>query len=306
METDAGPGCVQPDVALLAEFRSWLCRERGLSPVSVQCYSKQAKPFLAWARRGRSGQRPGRGEGDRVHGGLDGGPEHVVGEGDGDVAAGVPAVRARDGADGRPAGGGGSRGRVVAGVVAAPGPEGGGDRAAAGAAASGTRLRACGTTRSCRCWPGWACGAPRPPGCSSATSTGGPGRSRLRARAARRSGCPLPALAGEALAAWLTDGRPECESRSVFVTVRRPFRPLTPESVRAVMARACDRAGMERRGTHRFRHALATEMLRAGASLPEVGQVLRHRSMLSTTLFMPRSTRTRCARWPASGPGARA
>ena len=89
---------------------------------------------------------------------------------------------------------------------------------------------------------------------------------------------PLPALAGEALAAWLKDGRPECESRSVFVTVRRPFRPLTPESVRAVMARACERAGMERRGTHRFRHALATEMLRAGASLPEVGQVLRHRS----------------------------
>ena len=47
METDAGPGCVQPDVALLAEFRSWLCRERGLSPVSVQCYSKQSKAFLA-------------------------------------------------------------------------------------------------------------------------------------------------------------------------------------------------------------------------------------------------------------------
>ena len=49
METDAGPGCVQPDVALLAEFRSWLGRERGLSPVSVQCYSKQSKAFLAWA-----------------------------------------------------------------------------------------------------------------------------------------------------------------------------------------------------------------------------------------------------------------
>ena len=47
METDAGPGCVQPDVALLAEFRSWLGRERGLSPVSVCCYSKQSKAFLA-------------------------------------------------------------------------------------------------------------------------------------------------------------------------------------------------------------------------------------------------------------------
>ncbi|MGH3282599.1 MAG: tyrosine-type recombinase/integrase [Trebonia sp.] len=49
--------------------------------------------------------------------------------------------------------------------------------------------------------------------------------------------------------------------------------------------RACERAGLERRGAHRFRHALATEMLRAGASLPEVGQVLRHRSTLSTSLY---------------------
>src|SRR5229473_341057 len=45
-------------------------------------------------RRGRGGQRPGRGQGDRVHGGLDGGTQHVDGEGDGDVAAG-PAGPAR-------------------------------------------------------------------------------------------------------------------------------------------------------------------------------------------------------------------
>ena len=67
--------------------------------------------------------------------------------------------------------------------------------------------------------------------------------------------------------------------------MRRPYRQLTPEAVRAVMARACERAGLERRGSHRLRHSLATEMLRAGASLPEVGQVLRHRSMLSTSIY---------------------
>ena len=67
--------------------------------------------------------------------------------------------------------------------------------------------------------------------------------------------------------------------------MRRPYRQVTPYAVRAVMGHACDRAGMERRGSHRFRHALATEMLRAGASLPEVGQVLRHRSMLSTSVY---------------------
>jgi site-specific recombinase XerD len=96
---------------------------------------------------------------------------------------------------------------------------------------------------------------------------------------------PLPAPAGEALAAWLTGGRPSCEPRSVFVTIRRPHRPMTPHLVRVIMARACEQAGLERTGAHRLRHSLATEMLRAGASLPEVGQVLRHRSMLSTSIY---------------------
>jgi integrase/recombinase XerD len=114
----------------------------------------------------------------------------------------------------------------------------------------------------------------------------------------------LPTLAGEALVRWLTQGRPRCESRAVFVTVWRPYRQLTPEAVRAVMGRACDRAGLERRGAHRLRHALATEMLRAGASLPEVGQVLRHRSQLSTVLYAKvdqDALRPLARPWPGAG-----
>ena len=106
------------------------------------------------------------------------------------------------------------------------------------------------------------------------------------------------------LVGWLTDGRPRCGSRAVFVTMRRPYRQLTPEAVRAVMGRACDRAGLERRGAHRFRHALATEMLRAGASLPEVGQVLRHRSMLSTSVYAKvdqDALRPLARPWPGAG-----
>ena len=90
----------------------------------------------------------------------------------------------------------------------------------------------------------------------------------------------------------------------MFVTVRRPYRQLTPEAVRAVMGRACDRAGLERRGAPRFRHALATEMLRAGASLPEVGQVLRHRSLLSTSLYAKvdqNALRPLARPWPGAG-----
>jgi len=111
------------------------------------------------------------------------------------------------------------------------------------------------------------------------------GEIAVTGKGSRTERLPLPTAAGEALAAWLTDGRPRCESRAVFVTVRRHYRQLTPEAVRAIMGRACERAGLERRGAHRLRHSLATQMLRAGASLPEVGQVLRHRSQLSTAVY---------------------
>jgi integrase len=96
---------------------------------------------------------------------------------------------------------------------------------------------------------------------------------------------PLPAEPGEAIVAWLTGGRPECETRSVFTTLRPPGRPLTSGAIGHVVATACRMAGLERIGAHRLRHTLATAMLREGASLPEVGQVLRHRSARSTAIY---------------------
>jgi integrase/recombinase XerD len=69
------------------------------------------------------------------------------------------------------------------------------------------------------------------------------------------------------------------------------------------MGRACERAGLERRGAPVPR-ALATEMLRAGASRPEVGQVLRHRSQLSTSVYAKvdqNALRPLARRWPGAG-----
>ena len=109
---------------------------------------------------------------------------------------------------------------------------------------------------------------------------------------------------GAALADYLTGARPRCGADTVFVTVRRPIRPLTGTSVRAVMARACRRAGLPRLGPHRLRHTLATDLLRAGAPLAEVGQVLRHRSELSTAVYAKvdlDALRTLARPWPGSG-----
>jgi site-specific recombinase XerD len=117
---------------------------------------------------------------------------------------------------------------------------------------------------------------------------------------------PLLAEPGEAIAAWLVDGRPRCDARTVFATVRTPFRPMSPGAIGHVVATACQRAGLPRIGAHRLRHTLATEMLRAGASLPEVGQVLRHRSDRSTAIYAKVDEKALwplARRWPAAGVG---
>ena len=107
----------------------------------------------------------------------------------------------------------------------------------------------------------------------------------VRGKGSRIERLPLPADVGEAVAAYLVAGRPRCGARAVFCTVRAPYQQLSPAAIRAIMGRACRRAGLPRAGAHRLRHSLATEMLRAGASLPEVGQVLRHRSQLATSVY---------------------
>lgn len=96
---------------------------------------------------------------------------------------------------------------------------------------------------------------------------------------------PLPVDVGEAVAAWLQHGRPECRSRFVFTRARAPHDGLHASALTSVVHRACSRAGLPRVGAHRLRHTAATEMLRAGSSLRDVGQVLRHRSSEITSIY---------------------
>jgi integrase/recombinase XerD len=112
------------------------------------------------------------------------------------------------------------------------------------------------------------------------------GQILIRGKGNRVERLPLQQTVGEALAEYLARTRPACASRSVFLTVRGcPPRPLTAMAVRQIVARACARAGLPRLGAHRLRHTLASDLLRAGNSLPQVGQVLRHRSQLSTAIY---------------------
>jgi site-specific recombinase XerD len=71
----------------------------------------------------------------------------------------------------------------------------------------------------------------------------------------------------------------------VFTRFRAPQGGLSAGAVTQIVRRACARAGLPVVGAHRLRHTAATEMLRAGGDLAEVGQVLRHRSRDVTSIY---------------------
>ena len=108
----------------------------------------------------------------------------------------------------------------------------------------------------------------------------------VRGKGNRTERLPLPADVGAAITASLRRGRPgTAQGRSVFVRAHAPHRALTTGGVTAVVFNAGQRAGLGKIHAHRLRHTAATAMLRAGSPLAEVGQVLRHRSVLSTAIY---------------------
>ncbi len=96
---------------------------------------------------------------------------------------------------------------------------------------------------------------------------------------------PLPPDVGSAIAAYLRRGRPRRPEREVFLRACAPLRGLSPDGVGEVVRAASERAGLGSFGSHRLRHTAGTQMLQAGASLPEVAQVLRHRTVATTAIY---------------------
>lgn len=130
------------------------------------------------------------------------------------------------------------------------------------------------------------------------------GELRVRGKGRRTDRLPLPADVGEAIARYLRDGRPpDTEERAVFVRALAPHRALSASGVSGVVTRAADRAGLGRVGAHRLRHTAAAELLRAGAALPEVGQLLRHRRAETTAIYAKadrEALRTIARCWPGA------
>ena len=110
----------------------------------------------------------------------------------------------------------------------------------------------------------------------------------IHGKGGRRNQLPLPQEVGAALAAYLQDGRPRSASRRVFLRAKAPIRGFLGQStVGTIVRHALRRAGIDAptTGAHQFRHGLATEMLRHGASLGQIGDLLGHQSPQTTTIY---------------------
>ena len=111
------------------------------------------------------------------------------------------------------------------------------------------------------------------------------GRITVHGKGPRVDELPLPVEVGEAIAAYLRHARPRTDRREVFLRVTAPRTGLDRGGVSLIVRRAGVRAGLAPIGSHRLRHSLACDMVRAGVPLQTIGQVLRHRDATSTSIY---------------------
>jgi integrase/recombinase XerD len=115
------------------------------------------------------------------------------------------------------------------------------------------------------------------------------GHLRVRSKSGREQLLPIPADVGAAIAAYLQRGRPKSKDRHLFLRSIAPVRGLMPgsDAIGTIVRHALQRAQVDapHRGSHQFRHALAVRMLQGGASLSEIGAVLRHQSPQTTSIY---------------------
>ena len=130
------------------------------------------------------------------------------------------------------------------------------------------------------------------------------GQIRVRGKNGQRHDLPLPADVGKAIVDYLRKSRPRNADCRVFLRDKAPIRGFSgPSGLGCIIRRSLKRAGIDSptKGAHQFRHGLASEMLRGGASLGEIGEVLGHRHVQTTAIYAKvdlDALRTLALPWP--------
>ncbi len=110
----------------------------------------------------------------------------------------------------------------------------------------------------------------------------------ISGKGSRHDRLPIPQDVGEALVTYLRHWRPQCLTRRLFIRDRAPHVGFSGSAaIDNIVRRALTRAGLSpiRKGAHLLRHSLATEMLRRGARLAEIGEILRHSTQNTTEIY---------------------
>jgi site-specific recombinase XerD len=112
------------------------------------------------------------------------------------------------------------------------------------------------------------------------------GQLRVVGKLRRPTWLPMPQDVGDSILAYLRV-RPRCRHDQVFLCIKAPHRPLGSTGVGSICQRAIDELGVEapNKGAHLFRHSVAASLVRHGATLDDVGRLLRHASRESTAVY---------------------
>jgi site-specific recombinase XerD len=126
----------------------------------------------------------------------------------------------------------------------------------------------------------------------------------VKGKSSRDEKLPLSHDVGQAIATYLRDVRPHCSSRRLFIKMVAPLQGFSSSvTVCTIVRDSLAHAGISTdfKGAHLFRHTLATNMLRGGASIAEIGEILRHQNPNATEIYAKvdfESLRTIAQPWP--------
>jgi len=131
------------------------------------------------------------------------------------------------------------------------------------------------------------------------------GRIKVAGKNRREFWLPMPQDVGDALVDYIQNERPNSREQRVILKCIAPMRPASRTLISSIVRRAIDRTGMDTpsAGAHLLRHSAATAMLAQGATLAQIGSVLRHSSINTTAIYAKVDTNLLnkvAAPWPSS------